>query len=212
MTRLRPWLPALIVVVALGALLITRANHAALRELRMGMEAERGQDLDGALIHYRRAASWWFPGSSTAQRGLDALERVAIDARQRQDNLAELAAVRARLSALQSRRWLSQDTQLQAVASRVSELSVQTAAVTFGERRSPEQRRSALQAQLLATDAPTLLGLLLTLLGFACWVSAAFVLPRRGFDAELQPTAAARGLGTWIVLGFGLFVLGLSLA
>ncbi len=208
----RAWIAIVIAAVAVAALLITRANHAALRELRLGAEAERAQDVDGAIVCYRRAASWWFPWSSAADRGVQHLQRLALDARQAQDAPAELLATRAWFAALASRRWLIRDSALAGVAARLAELSVQTAPVMFGQGRSPAQRRATLQAQLSAQDAPTPLGMLLSVIGLSCWVAAAFLLSRRGFDADLQPTAAARTLGTWIVLGFGVFVLGLALA
>ncbi len=50
----------LLLLVTLGALVV-HVQHAAETELAQGREAERTGDVEGAIIHYRRAASWYAP-------------------------------------------------------------------------------------------------------------------------------------------------------
>lgn len=212
------WLRALLVVAALASVLVTRAHHAAQGELAVAAEAERDDDFDGAIIGYRRAASWSLPFAPAPQEALAALHRIAGVARERQDGPTELLATRAVYAALQSRRWLaaSQD-EIEPVALRLATLTTQygtplNSPGVIGDGRSPKQRSHALYRQLRAAPEPRPLGLLLTVLGFVCWVSATFLLPARGLDIDHRPTPSARRLGTAIVFGFGLFVLGLALA
>lgn len=204
--------PAIGVFVAVSLLLLLRANNATERELGLALSAERSEDLDGAIIHYRRAASWLLPLSNTPEQALSALSRLANEAQQQENAGLELLARRGWFAAVQSRRWLWVTRSVEPMVARIAALSVQGAPASFGDGRSPEQRRAALHAELLSQTQPKPLGFLLTVVGFVCWVGAMFLLPRHGFDVDLQPTAAARHLGTWIVLGFGLFALGLALA
>jgi hypothetical protein len=85
-------------------------------------------------------------------------------------------------------------------------------ASVIGDGRSLEQRTVALRLQLTAPAETRPIGVLLTVLGFLCWVGATFLLPVAGLDIDHRPTPSARRLGTAIVFGFGLFVLGLALA
>jgi hypothetical protein len=108
-------------------------------------------------------------------------------------------------------------TELESVAQRLATLTVlhgtpHNSPAVIGDGRSPAQRTDALHRALRAAPPPRPIGLLLTVLGFVCWVTAMFLLPVRGLDIDHRPTAAARRLGTAIVFGFGLFVLGLALA
>lgn len=205
-----------VVVLAFLAVVLVlslRVHHALQRELSAAREAERAGDPEAAILAYRRAASWYLPLSGAPDEALAAMQRIATQARQQQDAELELSATRAWYSALQSSRVLSVSAgELQAVAAQLASLTLSTAPAAIGDGRSIEQRRNALLRQLTAPPQPRPFGFVLAVLGFACWVGAAFLLPAHGLDIDHQPTTSARRLGTAIVFGFGLFVLGLALA
>jgi len=217
MTR-AAWLRGLLLFAGLVSLLSVRAERSGQRELVAAAEAERVDDLEAAIIGYRRAASWGLPFASAPAQALSGLHRIAAQARERKDGPTELLATRAAYSSLQARRWLavSQD-EIDPLAQRLATLTTAygtplNSPGVIGDGRSPAQRTNILSGQLRAKSQPRPLGVLLSVLGFVCWVTAMFVLPVRGLDIDHRPTPAARGLGTAIVFGFGLFVLGLALA
>lgn len=208
----------LLVIGVLAAVLFTRGHRAAERDLAVAAEAERVGDVETAIIGYRRAASWGTLFDAVPEAALANLQRLASVARQREDGPTELLATRAVYASLQSRRWIaSSSSDLEPVAQRLAALTIQHATpqnspAVIGDGRSPGQRTEALYRRLRAPPSPRPLGLLMTVVGFVCWVTATFLLPVRGLDIDHRPTASARRLGTAIVFGFGLFVVGLALA
>jgi hypothetical protein len=203
----------LVIVTGIALLLAMRADRAIERELRLAREAETAADVEAAIVAYGRAASWLLPLSAGPEQAQRALRSIAAKAAEEDNAPIELMATRAVYSALQSRRVLAASRdELRPVASRIAQLMVQTAPAVIGDGRSAQQRVAALERGLLVESKPRPLGVLLTVVGFVCWVAAMFLLSSRGLDIDHRPTAAARPLGTAIVFGFGLFVLGLALA
>lgn len=204
--------PVLVCAFVAAVLLNVRANNSSERELVAGQAAELAQDLERAVIHYRRAAGWLLLAGDADEKALAALTRLQTQGREDSDGALELSAARARLAAAHSRRWVTTSQDLGPMAARIAELSVTAASPTQGDGRPLAQRRASLQAQLLNPSQPRAYALLLAVLGFVCWTGATFALCTHGFDADTRLTPRARLLGTWIVLGFGLFALGLALA
>lgn len=204
--------PVFVCAVVAAVLLNVRANNSAERELVAGQAAEHREDLERAVIYYRRAAGWLLPAGDADEKAMAALKRLQAQAREDSDAALELSAARARLAAAHTRRWATTSQNLGPVAARIAELSITAASSTQGDGRPLAERRASLQAQLLDPSQPRAYALLLAVLGFVCWTGAAFLLSTRGFDADTRLTAHARILGTWIVVGFGLFALGLALA
>lgn len=204
--------------IALALLLCVVALHVsevAQLELTRAVEAERHADLDGAIIHYRRAASWYVPWLQAPATARDALRRIARDAAVQTPPLPalELQARRALWSALHASRVLMvTGRERQQLAQRIATLAVQTAPPAVGDGRPLERRVAAMTQELLAQTRPQPFGLLCAVFGLVCWVSAVFLFAARGLDAEQALTSTARPLGTAFVLGFGMFVLGLALA
>ena len=204
--------PLLVCGVVVAVLLNLRATNSAEHELVLGQAAEHAQDLERAVIHYRRAAGWLLLVGTADEEALAALKRLQAQAREASDVALELSAARARLAAAHTRRWVTASQDLGPVAARIAELSITTASSTQGDGRLLALRRASLQTLLLNPSQPRAYALLLAVLGFVCWTGATFLLSAHGFDADTRLTAHARTLGTWIVLGFGLFALGLALA
>ncbi|MDW8246978.1 MAG: hypothetical protein RMJ84_10415 [Sandaracinaceae bacterium] len=91
-------------MVVLGAVSL-RIHISADAEFEKGWQAERGGDLEGAISHYRRAASWRLLGSSYFQLSIARLQSMAEKATKQNDLLIAALAQRAIMAALSASRW-----------------------------------------------------------------------------------------------------------
>jgi len=198
---------AAVAAVAL-AIVATRVAVAARTELDRAMallsqDAPGPDELDDAILHLRRAASWGgLPGSSIRERALDTLEELARAAEA--DDRAALAL----------HAWRSVGAGMMAGRS----------VLTGDVRRRPRFRRvvSAVrrlagepEARALTAPGPRPGGILLAVGGFATWVAGAVVFLTRAFD-ELgrlrRPFGRPAALGAAaVLLGLASFLAGLAL-
>jgi hypothetical protein len=213
--RLRVLAQVALVAALLASGLTLRAWLSSGAELAEAAQARADGDLEAAIEHYRRAAVWYFPGNARARRALEALLSVGDDARARGDATLALAAFRSVHAATMSARHVvvpHDDLRLEAdeaIAALMAEGQVPPV-----DARRTEQERAEIYLAMLRADRDVLSGwAFVALVGFAAWVASAATFLSRGFDTRgaLVP-AEARRWGTGVVLGMGLFVLGLALA
>jgi hypothetical protein len=205
---------AAVLALVLGTL-AARVVYSARQELTEAHASLAGGDLDGAVAHYRRAARFYAPGSPYHVEALERLAILGLAAEQRGDGERALSAYRAiRGSILATRSfYVPERARLQAADRGVARLMAELPPAGMDQGKSREQLRAE-HLQLLSADPdPSLFWTCVLLLGFAAWVSAAFVFSARAIDADDRFVGReARTWGSVIVLGFGLFVLGLALA
>lgn len=199
--------PAARGAAALGvllAVLAVRVVTGSRAEFLRGESLEAHQDVDGAILAYRRAARLYAPGNPYAVEALDRLEAIAARAEAAGDEERALAAYRSMRGAILSARSVYVPHR-----ARLARADERIAALTSGD----EDERLETLRQLRAPRRPHVGWTILLLAGWIGWTVGAFAFARRAIDEEdrLVP-GAARVWGTVIVLGFGLFVIGMALA
>lgn len=189
-------------------------RDAERRALGQADAAARGAGLDDALVHYRRAARWYAPGSGYVARSLDALARLGALAERQGDLPRALEAHRAIRSAILGARsfYTPHADRLAAANRHLARLS----AAVQGEKQGAEAR-AKLEAWHLAAlrrdTAPSVGWSVLAVLGFLGWVSAAFVFIYRAITPEDQLlNRPALIWGGVILVCLLLWLLGLSQA
>jgi hypothetical protein len=172
-------------------------------------------DVDGAVVHYRRAARWYAPGSPYHVRALDQLARIGHEAEASGDGERALGAYRAVRGSIMAARsfYVPERARLRAANERIAALMSELPAPGMDAGKSRDQIRREHLGLLERDPGPSVLWTLVLLLGFFAWVSAAFVFSVRAIDEhDRWVVPEARKWGAVMVLGFGLFVLGMALA
>jgi hypothetical protein len=214
-SRVRSALRALLVVGVLFSAFTVRVVTSAAAELREAERYRASGDLEAAVVHYRRAARWYAPGSPFHVRALSHLGAIGAQAEQRGDSELALSAYRAIRAAIMSARsfYIPEQARLRAANERIASLMAAQPAPPMDAGKSHEQLRREHLALLEADPSPKVLWTLVLLFGFAAWVGGAFAFTLRAIDADDRfiPREALRWTAV-IVVGFGLFVLGMSLA
>lgn len=172
-------------------------------------------DRAAAIVHFRRAARWYAPLSPYHVRALGRLGELARSAERSGDRDGALAAYRAvRGSILATRSlYVPQRPLLEAANQRIASLMADEPAPGVDAAKSHEQVRREHLALLTPIPGPDVFWSCVLLLGFGCWVAAAFALSFRAIDGDDRwvPRELLR-YGSFVVVGFALFVLGLVLA
>lgn len=200
------------VVLLVLAFRVVTSSRAELEEAaRMRASGQR----EAAVVHYRRAARWYAPGNPYSEAALSELGEIGREAEEAGDTELALSAWRAIRAAIMSSRsfYTPHEDRLRAANARIASLmsSLPPPPIDAGKSREALERE---HLELLSeTTRPSVPWTLVLLLGFAAWVAGAFAFVTRAIDDEdrLVP-AQARFWGTVILVGFGLFVLGMSLA
>lgn len=205
---------AVAVVFVLGVF-AARVVTAGKAELHTAMQLERTGDLDFAIVHYRRAARWYLPFSPVVSQALDHLANLGEGATRAKDPERALSAWRAVRAAILSTRsfYTPNAERLRTANGKIADILSTHDVPPMDKGKTPATLRAEHLALLTAERRPHVLWALLALLGFATWVFGAFAFFRRALDEDdrLIPAAAWR-FATVIVVGLGLFVLGLALA
>jgi hypothetical protein len=201
-------------LLALFAVMTTRAVLEARAEVAQAERALAAADLPLAVSHYRLAARWSAPGNAYASSALVALEGIGKAAESRTDAALALSAYRAAHAALHSARGtdVSDPALLARVDARIAALMARTASGERDERLS-EAERTERYSQLLALRGPNQRGVLLACGGFFTWVSAFAMLVLRGLDDEGRIVKRfARPSFLFLVFGWIAFAVGLQIA
>jgi hypothetical protein len=203
-------------LVAFVLLAITlRVMSSARAELQAATAAEGGGDIDGAIVHYRRAARWYAPGSPYHRRALERLGQIGTRAEAQGELELALSAYRSVRGACLATRsfYVPEAARLHAANARIAALMAELPPPGMDAGKSKLQLTAEHLALLEVIPGPNLFWTVVLLLGFFAWVSAAFVFSVRAIDGQDRwVPAQAKRWGSLIALGFGLFVLGLSLA
>lgn len=203
------------IAAVLLSVLVFRVVSSAREELRRADALLAQNDLDGSVLHYRRAARWYAPGSPYHVSALDQLLRIGREAEARAEVERALSAYRAARGAIMAARsfYVPEAARLQAANERIAVLMSEQPAPGMDAGKSREQLRAEHLALLQRAPGPSVLWTLVLLLGFASWIGAAFAFSMRAIDEhDRWVLPEARKWGAVIVLGFGLFVLGMALA
>ena len=200
------------------AVLVTVLSVRALYESRAARaRAERAMaagDLDGAIAELRAAARFTAPVNPYATAALDALERIAAQARARGDNQRALSAQRAIHAAIYAGRsfYTPHEARLKRADRAIADLMAEAPPAEIDVARSKGQRALAYR-EALAVTRPRELWVASALLGFITWVSGALVFMAYGLDAEGRLVRRiGKRSGLSVVLGWIAFALGLRLS
>ncbi len=184
-------------------------------ELAEGDRFSAAGELDAAVVHYRRAARWYAPGSPYVTAALERLREIATESEREGELELSLAAWRGVRSAIMSTRsfYVPHPERLAIANAHIAELMAAQEPPPIDADKPREQIRAEHLELLEATPGPSVGWTLVLLIGFASWVGGAFAFASRALDEEdrLVRPAALR-YGALIVLGFTLFVVGMSLA
>jgi len=201
------------VVLAVLAVRVVTASESELQHARV--LHDRG-DIDAAIVHYRRAARWYAPGNPWGTEALAALETLGDEAERTGESERALAAFRAIRAAIMGSRsfYIPYPDRLERANGRIADLMAAgpTPPIDAGRSRA-ELRADHLRLLRSAGARPRVLWTVVLLVGFASWVGGAFAFAARAIDDEdrlLGPQA--RVWGTCVLVGFGLWILGMALA
>ena len=211
----RTALRAALVIAALFLVVAARVVTGAKAELEIAERHAQEGDLEAAIVHYRRAARWYAPFSPYHVQALGALGRIGAEAEQKPDVELALSAYRAVRSAILSTRsfYVPERERLEAADKRIASLMAGLPPPQMDAGKSREQLEQEHLALLEHDPDPKLGWTLLLLLGFAAWVGGAFAFTLRAIDSEDRfIRREAVRWGALIVVGFALFVLGMTLA
>lgn len=202
---------AAIVIVVIAV----RVAVGASTEFARGEAFERNQDWIAAATHYRRAAKWYAPGSSHSSNALDRLRAIAFRAQTENDTDLELFCWRnIRGAIMATRSFYTPHTDLLDEANRnIARLMASNQTPPIDASKSLAQREREHLLLLEGAKRPQLGWTLLALLGFITWITAAFLFVHRALDREDRwvRNETVRW-GSIILLGFGLFMVGLRFA
>jgi tetratricopeptide (TPR) repeat protein len=205
---------AVVLALLMGAI-AARVVSSARSELKAADELLGVGDLDGAIEQYRRAARWYAPGSPYHVTALEQLAVLGEQAEQRGDSERALAAYRAIRAAILSARsfYTPEAKRLKAVDGQIAALMASLPAPASDGGKSRQNLYREHLALLETRPGPRVLWSSSALVGFVMWVGAAYAFSAVAIDADGRLVwRQARRWGTLIVLGLGLFVLGLALA
>lgn len=193
---------------------LVRVVTAAAGELSLGREYAARGDQVAAIVHLRRAARWYAPGSPYHVEALSELATIGAHAERDGDAELALSAYRGIRSAIMSARsfYVPQADRLAAANARIADLMAARPPPPMDAGKSREQLRKEHLALLTANHDPALGWTLLLLTGLLTWVSGAYLFTRRAIDGEHFVPVEVRRWGTVIVVGLGMFVLGLAMA
>jgi hypothetical protein len=213
--RLRVLLQGVALVALLLGVCAVRAAYSGHRELVDAQAAATSGDVDLAISRYRRAARWYLPGGPYHVAALEQLAVLGQAAEAAGDIPRALSAYRSiRGSILASRSfYVPERDRLAAADRKIAALMASQPAPPMDARKTRAQLYAEHLALLEASPDPSLFWSLVLLLGFAAFVTAAFVFSFRAIDDQdrLVRPAALRW-GAVIVVGLAMFALGLSLA
>lgn len=200
------------VVLAVLAVRVVTSSHAELEE---GDRMRAAGDLPAAVAHYRRAARWYAPGNPYSSDALARLGEIGRAAEEAEDAELALSAWRAVRAAVLSTRsfYTPHEDRLEAANARIADLMASLPPPPVDAGKSRDQLRREHLALLTSTTAPSVPWTVVLLIGFAGWVAGAFAFVTRAVDDEDRLIAGqALRWGTVVIVGLGLFVLGLTLA
>jgi len=204
-----------VIALALLAVLAGRVLVSARAELDRANGLATQGDLQGAIVHYRRAARWYAPLSPYHREALDKLMAIGARAEEKGETERALNAFRAVRSGIMSARsfYTPERETLYRADRRIAALMAELPAPAIDVGKSPERIEQEHLALLRTRTGPDPFWTSLLLLGFLAWVGGAFAFTVRAIDEEhhLVPASALRW-GLVIILGFALFVLGMALA
>ena len=213
------WIRRAVLIVAAAAclllVLVVRVVVSARAELSQAELADRRGDTATAIVHYRRAARWYAPFSPYHVHALERLGQLGSEAEARGDVEQALQAYRAQRGAIMATRsvYVPERELLEQANRRISSLMAELPPPGMDAGKSKRQLQREHLLLLEKIPGPSLGWTCVLLLGFACWVGAAFAFSVRAIDSQDRwVVREARVWGALIVVGFGLFVLGMSMA
>lgn len=212
---LKPW-KTWAGAVFLGLLIVTGRvlwdSREALRAAEMLMVKN---DQKGAVRQYLHAVRMYVPGSPFVDGGLRGLTTLAAQARAAGDKPGErmaLESVRAGLLGARSL-YIPHEAVLRAADLRLAQLYAELEDPAVDPGASVAARTAWHAARLGVRSGPAAGAVVAALTGGLLWLGAAFVMFRRGLDAQLRIRGRmATGAVAVFVVGFAMFVLGLRLA
>lgn len=213
--RLRPLFQMVSVIGILLMVLMIRVVSSAKNELLEADLLLAKGEIDAAIVHYRRASRWYAPGSPYHVEGLIKLSQIARRSEQQGDVRRALTAYRSIRAAIMSSRSLytPESHRLEFANLRIAELMASLPVPPIDVGKSHRRLRDEHLAMLKSCKGPDVLWTCVLLLGFLGWIIGAFIFSVRAIDEDDHLVwSEVRRWGTIIVLGFGLFVLGLVFA
>ncbi len=204
-----------VIALALLGVLAGRVLVSARAELDRAQGLAFEGDVEGAIVHYRRAARWYAPLSPYHREALDKLMAIGAGAERQGETERALSAYRAVRSAIMSARsfYTPEREKLDRADRRIAALMAALPAPAIDAGKSRARLEQEHLALLQGETGPDPFWTSLLLLGFVAWVGGAFAFTARAIDEEhrLVPSSALRW-GLVIVSGFALFVLGMAMA
>jgi hypothetical protein len=201
------------VILAVLVVRVLVASHGELQ--RAHALVADGDDVDAALVHYRRAARWYVPGSPYVREALESLARIGVESEREGDRERALFAWRSvRAAVLATRSFhVPHHEHLALADEHIAELmaSEDPPPIDAGKPRS-QLRAEHLALLRQAGQRPPVGWTLVLLLGFFLWVGSAFAFATRAIDEEDRwVRREAWRWGGLVVVGLALWFVGMAL-
>ncbi|MCA9531571.1 MAG: hypothetical protein KC543_15685 [Myxococcales bacterium] len=197
------------------AVVVVRVVVGGHNELEQAKAFDEAGKVVPAIVHYRRAARWYAPGSPYPVEALDRLAALGQQLTAQGDVQGALGAWRAvRGSILATRSFYTPHPERLEVANHhIAELMASEPPPPIDAGKSKEELTREHLALLEHVPEPKLGWTLVLLFGFFMWVFGAFRFSVRAVDQDDRLVGAqALRWGGVVVVGFALFVLGMWLA
>jgi tetratricopeptide (TPR) repeat protein len=215
MNTVRGSIRAVVFLLLALAALTLRVAISAKEELQKADALITEGDLDGAIQQYRRAARWYAPGSPYHVTALERLAALGAQAQLLGDTRTALSVYRAIRAAIYSSRsfYTPESGRLKEANQHIATLTASLKPASLDGERARQELRAAHLALLEARPGPKLLWTWAVLIGFIAWVGGSYGFTALAIDPYGQLIwRRVRRWGTVVVLGLGLFILGLALA
>ena len=197
------------------SVVLVRVVFSSRKELHQAQEALARGDEDGALIHFRRAAKWYAPGNPYCTQALTELASLAQKREEEhriEDALFAWRAVRGSILSTRSS-FVPHQRRLEQANQRIADLTATLDPPAIDAGKTPNEIREEHLVLLEDIPAPHRGWTLVLLVGFLTWMISAFLFTTQAFDENdrfLKPQAMR--FGSFMVLGFIAFAIGLSFA
>ena len=201
----------LLIVALLGKVL-----YHSWQDYRRGEDAYAQQRYQDAVMHYERAIKWYAPFNPMVQRAIDRLWSMASEAEQRGDRLLALEAsrsLRASLYAIQSL-YLPYQPWIPKTEAMIARLMAETMPAESSPGADHLARQTAQFTQMLRQHrTSSTAGMVLTEVGFLCWIGATMGFIWRAFAPPGQSFGRQGAAWGGAIVGFFLlWIVGMLLA
>lgn len=200
---------------AVFLLLVVRVVTSSREELAFATACRSRGDLDGAVVHYRRAAAYYAPANPFSDSALRSMMRIAREAEAGGHIEFALGTWRSVRAAIMQARsfYIPYSDRLQHADQRIAIITARIESQSSAHAADRNLTPDAVLREFRRDEDPNVLGSVFVLVGFLTWVASGFLFSVYAIDDESRIVpGVARKIATAFLVGFCVFLLGLIIA